>query len=62
MAQLLSSLLYPHLDFAATQSRSEGGATIRDLVFYNNRSVDFLEDIIKDYNSRQLPLLDRTPF
>ena len=53
MAQLLSSLLYPHLDFVM-QSRSEGGATIRDLVFYNNRSVDFLEDIIKDYNSRQL--------
>ncbi len=54
VAQLLATLLYPHLDFAATQSRSEGGATIRDLVFYNNRSVDFLADILKDYGSRQL--------
>jgi hypothetical protein len=50
----LASLLYPHLDFAATQSRSEGGATIRDLVFYNNRSVGFLEEILQDYRSRQL--------
>lgn len=54
VATLLASLLYPHLDFAATQSRSDGGATIRDLVFYNNRSVDFLRDILADYGSRQL--------
>ena len=47
-------MLYPHLDFAATQSRSEGGSTIRDLVFYNNRSVDFLQEILDDYRSRQL--------
>jgi len=53
-AQLLASMLYPHLDFAATQSRSEGGSTIRDLVFYNNRSVDFLGEILNDYRSRQL--------
>ena len=53
-AQLLASLLYPHLDFAATQSRSEGGSTVRDLVFYNNRSVDFLREILDDYRSRQL--------
>ena len=53
-AQLLASMLYPHLDFATTQSRSEGGSTIRDLVFYNNRSVDFLREILDDYQSRQL--------
>ena len=53
-AQLLASLFYPHLDFAATQSRSEGGSTIRDLVFYNNRSTDFLQEILQDYRSRQL--------
>ena len=53
-AQLLASLLYPHLDFADTQSRSDGGATIRDLIFYNNRSVDFLKEILDDYQSRQL--------
>ena len=50
----MASLLYPHLDFATTQSRSDGGATIRDLIFYNNRSVDFLEEILRDYHSRQL--------
>lgn len=54
IAQLMASLLYPHLDFAATQSRSIGGATIRDVVFYNNRSVDFLQEILEDYHSRQL--------
>lgn len=54
VSQLLSSLLYPHLDFADTQSRSEGGSTIRDLVFYNNRSVDFLSEILQDYRSRQI--------
>jgi hypothetical protein len=53
VAQLMASLLYPHLDFATTQSRSDGGATIRDLVFYNNRSIDFLEEILSNYNSRQ---------
>lgn len=52
--QLLSSLLYPHLDFADTQSRTINGTNIRDLIFYNNRSVDFLSDILKDYDSRQL--------
>jgi hypothetical protein len=54
VAQLMASLLYPHLDFASTQSRSEGGSTIRDLVFYNSRSVDFLQEILDDYHSRQL--------
>lgn len=42
-ASLLSSLFYPHLDFAQTQSRTESGRHIRDLVFYNNRDVDFLK-------------------
>jgi hypothetical protein len=51
---LLASMLYPHLDFAATQSRSESGSTIRDLVFYNNRKVDFLQEILDDYKSRQI--------
>jgi hypothetical protein len=53
-SQLLASLLYPHLDFAAEQSRTESGTLIRDLIFYNNRSVDFLEEIWGDYGSRQL--------
>jgi hypothetical protein len=53
-AQLLASLLYPQLDFAAMQVRSDSGVTIRDLIFYNNRTVDFLQEILSDYNSRQL--------
>ena len=51
---LLTSTLYPHFDFAASQSRSDGGATIRDLIFYNNRSYDFLNEILDDYGSRQI--------
>ncbi len=52
--QLLTTLLYPHLDFAKTQSRTVDGVQIRDLVFYNNRDVDFLSEVLKDYDSRQL--------
>lgn len=54
VVQLLASLLYPHLDFAQEQARSEDGVTIRDLIFYNNRSFDFLKDIYDDYESRQI--------
>lgn len=53
-SQLLTSLLYPHLDFADIQSRTVSGTLIRDLVFYNNRSVNFFDDIFKDYDSRQI--------
>jgi hypothetical protein len=52
--ELLASLLYPHLDFAQTQSRTESGRHIRDLIFYNNRDVDFLDEIFTDYDNRQL--------
>ncbi len=54
VGQLLASLLYPQLDFADTQVRSESGSTIKDLVFYNNRSVDFLKEVLDDYRSRQI--------
>lgn len=54
VSELLASMLYPHLDFADVQNRSDGGATIRDLVFYNNRSIDFLQEILDDYRSRQI--------
>lgn len=53
-ADLLSSLFYPHLDFAQTQSRTESGRHIRDLIFYNNRDIDFLDEIFTDYGNRQL--------
>jgi len=54
IAQLMASMLFPHLDFAAEQSRTESGVLIRDLVFYNNRSIDFMHDIYRDYGSRQI--------
>lgn len=53
-SQLLASLLYPHLDFADEQVRSDSGTTIKDLVFYNNRSRDFLTDLHGEYDARQL--------
>ena len=52
--QLLASLFYPQLDFAHEQSRTESGVLIRDLVFYNNRTVDFLKDAYDSYGSRQI--------
>lgn len=54
LCQLLPSLLYPQLDFAAAQSRTESGAQIRDLIFYNNQSHEFLRHLMEAYGSRQL--------
>ena len=54
MGQVLTSLLYPHLDFAAEQSRIESGTQIRDIIFYNNTSTDFLSDIYKTYDCKQI--------
>jgi hypothetical protein len=54
VCQLLASLLYPQLDFATEQSRTDSGVLIRDLIFYNNRSFDFLKDIFDEYGSRKL--------
>jgi hypothetical protein len=50
----MASLLYPQLDFAAEQSRVDSGVLIRDLIFYNNRSYDFLRDIYDEYKCRQM--------
>jgi len=54
LCQLLSSLLYPHLDFAAEQARTDSGVQIRDLIFYNTRSEKFLQDIHENYDNKQL--------
>jgi hypothetical protein len=51
---LLSNLFYPQLDYADEQARTDSGAQIRDLIFYINRSIDFLNDIYKDYDTRQI--------
>jgi hypothetical protein len=54
IVQLMASMLYPHLDFADGQSRTDSGVLIRDLIFYNNRSLDFLKDIYDLYGTRQI--------
>jgi hypothetical protein len=53
--QLLASLLYPDLDFAAEQSRTDDNTLIRDLLFYNTASDPFLQELGKDYGCRQIP-------
>ena len=54
MGAILPSMLYPHLDFAKDQARTDSGVLIRDLIFYNTQSVPFLAEIYKDYGSRQI--------
>lgn len=54
VGQLLPSLLYPNLDFAQVQARTESGASIRDLIFYNTQRAPFLQEIFADYGSRQI--------
>lgn len=54
VVQLLASLMYPDLDFAKAQSRTDSGTQIRDLIFYNNKSDAFLEELWTTYASRQL--------
>lgn len=54
LCPLLASLLYPHLDFAQEQSRTDSGVSIRDLIFYNNCSEEFLKDIHTTYQCKQM--------
>ena len=54
MGKVMTSFLYPYLDFAAEQSRIESGTQIRDLIFYNNISTDFLADIYRTYDCKQI--------
>jgi hypothetical protein len=54
IVKLLASMLYPHLDFAKDQSRTESGAQIRDLIFYNGAEHPFLKKILAKYNSHQI--------
>ena len=54
VVQLLSSLLYPQLDFAQSQCRTDSGAQIRDLIFYNNQSIPFFKELHDMYGSRQI--------
>ena len=54
VVQLMASLLYPHLDFAQAQSRTDSGAQIRDLIFYNNQTIPFFKDIYDTYGAKQI--------
>jgi hypothetical protein len=54
VGHLLPSLLYPNMDFAQVQARTESGVSIRDLIFYNTRRSPFLQEIFVDYGSRQV--------
>jgi hypothetical protein len=54
LCPLLASLMYPYLDFAQEQSRTISGVSILDLIFYNNCSDKFLEEIYKLYDCQQI--------
>lgn len=54
LCPLLASMLYPDLDFAQPQSRTDEWVLIRDLIFYNNTSNKFLKEIYEKYNSKQI--------
>ena len=54
LSRLLASAFYPQLDFAKAQSRTESGVLIRDLIFYNNRSHEFLAELSEKYDCRQI--------
>lgn len=56
IGQLLPSLLYPKLDFAQEQARTDSGVSIRDLIFYNSASTPFLDDMYRSYGSRQITM------
>jgi hypothetical protein len=51
---LLSSLLYPELEFADSQVRTASGAHIRDLIFYNDGKTEFLRDLRDRFDARQI--------
>lgn len=54
ICQLMASVLYPKLDFADIRIRTDSGVLIRDIIFYNSRSCDFLKDIYDDFDCRQI--------
>ncbi len=54
LCPLLASMLYPELDFAQAQSRTDSGVLIRDLIFYNNTSFPLLKELYEEYECKQL--------
>lgn len=51
---ILASLLYPELDLAGSQERTESGAHIRDAIFHNDGKTPFLSDLRDQYGARQV--------
>lgn len=56
IGRLFPSLFYPHLDFADEQSRTDSGVSIRDLIFFNSQSHEFLRGILEEYGSKQITM------
>jgi hypothetical protein len=54
MYDLLSSLLYSELEYAASQVRTVSGAHIRDIIFYNDGKTPFLADVRQRFSARQI--------
>lgn len=52
--EILASLLYPELDLAGSQERTESGAHIRDAIFHNDGKTPFLSDLRDQYGARQV--------
>lgn len=50
---ILSSILYPTLEFAESSVRTVSGAHIRDLIFYNDGKTEFWGDMRDRYEARQ---------
>jgi hypothetical protein len=51
---ILSSALYPELEFADSQVRTDSGVHIRDLLFYNDGKNRFTRDLREQYGTKQL--------
>jgi hypothetical protein len=54
VCKFLASVLYPNLDFAQDQVRTDSGSQIRDLIFYNNQQNPLLREIIDKYSAYQI--------
>jgi hypothetical protein len=51
---ILSSALYPELEFAESQVRTVSGTHIRDLLFYNDGKTEWTKGLRDDYGAKQL--------
>ena len=51
---ILSTALYPELEFAESQVRTVSGAHIRDLLFYNDSKTEWTKTLRDKYGAKQL--------